>query len=316
MKIVIVGYGEMLQALIMGVLKTKHEIVGVLRHDKVLLNPLSSKINDFLKPSMDYNLVKTLRLNDINVKSVNSPEFRSELKRLKVDLVLVGSWSEKFSMQTINTPKYGCVNTHPSLLPKYRGPNPYIHVLLNNEKESGITFHSMDVNYDTGSILHQATVNVQKNDTGMSLKLRCCDLAQQEVVSLLKDFKKKLSKPKSQNEKIATYQHQLHLSECILNFEKETTTQIDRRIRALTPWTKTFIPYKNQFLEFETYKIYNKPCDKSSSQIIRITEKSIFIVCADKKVIEFSGLKFKLPLLNLFGNFVLHKFVKLNSKAV
>lgn len=316
MKIVIVGYGEMLQALIMGVLKTKHEIVGVFRHDKVLLGALRSKVADLMKPSMDYNLVKTLKLNDINAKSVNSPEFRNELKRLKADLILVGSWSEKFSTQTINVPKYGCVNVHPSLLPKYRGPNPYIHVILNREKETGITFHLMDVNYDTGAILHQAITNVEKNDTGMSLKLRCCDLAQQEVIVLLKDLKKKLAKPISQSENVATYQHQLNLSECILNFEKETAAQIDRRIRALTPWTKTYIPYKNQFMKFENYKIYSKPCDKESAQIIRITDKSIFIVCADKKVIEFSGLKFELPFANLFGNFILHKFVKLNSKAV
>ncbi len=315
MKIVIVGYGEMLQALILGVLKTKHQIVGVFRHDKVLLNPLKRKILDVLKPSIDLNLVKTLRLYDINAKSVNSKEFQEEIRQLKADLILVGSWSEKFSMQTANIPKFGCINVHPSLLPKYRGPNPYIHVILNDEHESGVTFHKMDVNYDTGAIVHQASVPVLQNDTGMSLKLRCCDLAQQEIQLLLKDFKRKYSNPVSQDEKKATYQPQLSLLETILNFEKETSDQIDKRIRALTPWTKTFIPYNNQFIEFENYKIYHKPCTKDASQIIRITEKSIFIVCADKKVVEFSGLKLKSAILRPFSNIYLHKILKLNSKA-
>ena len=316
MKIVIVGYGEMLQALIMGVLKTKHEIVGVLRHDTILYNPVRNAVYNFIKPSIDYNFVKTLKLNDIKVKSVNSPEFRRELKRLKADLVLVGSWSEKFCMQTINVPKRGCVNVHPSLLPKYRGPNPYIHVILNQEKESGVTFHLMDVNYDTGAILHQAKIPVQKNDTGMSLKLRCCDLAQQEVKVLLKNFRRRIANPKSQIETAATYQHQLQLSECILNFEKESASQIARRIRALSPWTKTYIPYQNQFMEFENYKVYSKLSDKKPAQIIRITEKSMFVVCADRRVVEFSRIKFISPLLSPFSNYLLHNFVKLNSKAV
>lgn len=316
MKIIIVGYGEMLQALILGVLKTKHEIVGVLRHEKVLFSPLKCAFWDIFRPSCDYNFIKNLKLNEIKAKSVNSDEFRAEIKRLKADMVLVGSWSEKFSIRTINMLKYGCINVHPSLLPKYRGPNPYIHVILNNESQTGITFHLMDVNYDTGSIVHQAQTDVLPNDTGLSLKLRCCDLAQKEVMVLLKNFKNKISNPLSQNEKDATYQHQLQISELILDFKKETSEQIDRRIRALKPWTNTFIPCKDKFFEFEKYKIYNKYSTKEPSQIVKVTKNSVFIVCADKKVIEFSGLKVKFPLSSIFTPIFIKYFLKVNYKAV
>lgn len=316
MKIVIVGYGEMLQAVVSGVLKTKHQIVGVFRHDNVLYRTFLSKLLEKIKPSMDSNFIRNLKLYDIKASSVNSQEFRDELKKLKADVVLVASWSEKFSMQTINMLKHGCINVHPALLPKYRGPNPYIHVIMNQETESGVTFHQMDVNYDTGAILHQASIPVLPNDTGMSLKLRCCDLAHQEVQVLFNNFKEKFSNPISQNEKEATYQAQFPLADCILNFEKETAAEIDRKIRALTPWAKTFIPHKNQFFEFENYKVYNKTSEKDAAQIIRITENSVFIVCADKNVIEFSGLKLKSPLHSLFTSLYLHKFLKVNSKAV
>ena len=316
MRIVIVGYGEMFQALISGVLTTKHEVVGVFRHDNVLYRTFLSKLLEKIKPSMDSNFIRNLKLYDIKASSVNSQEFRDELKNLKADVVLVASWSEKFSMQTINMLKHGCINVHPALLPKHRGPNPYIHVIMNQETESGVTFHQMDVNYDTGAILHQASIPVLPNDTGMSLKLRCCDLAHQEVQVLFNNFKEKISNPISQNEKEATYQAQFPLADCILNFEKETAAEIDRKIRALTPWAKTFIPHKNQFFEFENYKVYNKTSEKDAAQIIRITENSVFIVCADKNVIEFSGLKLKSPLHSLFTSLYLHKFLKVNSKAV
>lgn len=316
MKIVIVGYGEMLQAVVSGVLKTKHQIVGVFRHENVLYRTFLSRLLEKIKPSMDSNFIRNLKLYDIKASSVNSQEFRDKLKKLKADVVLVASWSEKFSMQTINMLKHGCINVHPALLPKYRGPNPYIHVIMNQETESGVTFHQMDVNYDTGAILHQASIPVLPNDTGMSLKLRCCDLAHQEVQVLFNNFKEKFSNPISQNEKEATYQAQFPLADCILNFEKETAAEIDRKIRALTPWAKTFIPHKNQFFEFENYKVYNKTSEKDAAQIIRITENSVFIVCADKNVIEFSGLKLKSPLHSLFTSLYLHKFLKVNSKAV
>ena len=316
MKIVIVGYGEMLQAIVSGVLKTKHQIVGVLRHDNVLHKTFFSKIIEKLRPSIDYNYVKNLKLYDIKAKSVNSKEFREEIKKLNADIILVASWSEKFSMQTINMLKYGCVNVHPSLLPKYRGPNPYIHVILNKEAKSGVTFHQMDVNYDTGAIYHQAETDVLANDTGMSLKLRCCDLAHQEVQVFLKNYKEKFANPVSQNEIEAMYQAQFPLAGCILDFEKESTEDIDRKIRALTPWAKTFIPHKNMFFEFENYKIYDNICENDPAQITRITQNSVFIVCADRKIIEFSGLKLKSPLHSLFTSLYLHKFIKINSKAV
>ncbi|MBE7704769.1 MAG: hypothetical protein E7Z90_03005 [Cyanobacteria bacterium SIG29] len=316
MKIVLVGYGEMLQALILGVLKTKHQIVGVLRHEKILYGPIKSKIYDYLKPSSDYTFLKNSKLYDIEATSVNSEQFRQELVKLKADLVLVGSWSEKFSVQTINIPKFGCINVHPSLLPKFRGPNPYMQAILHDEIQSGVTFHVMDVNYDTGAIVHQSPTLVFANDTGMSLKLRCCDLAMNEVEIFLNNFKEKMANPISQNEGEATYYPQLPLVDTILNFEKETSLEIDRRIRALTPWTKTYIPYKNKFFEFETYKLYNKIYTKDASQIVRVVGDSVFIVCADKKVIEFSGLKLKNPLGKILSNLYVNKYIKVNSKAI
>ena len=144
MRIVIVGYGEMLQALISGVLKTQHEIVGVFRQEYITMNPIQRTIKDLLNPSSDCNFIRTQQLKEIKANSVNSKEFIQALEKLKVDLILVGSWSEKFSMQTINTPKKGCINVHPSLLPKFRGPNPYIQVIMHNETKTGITFHQMD----------------------------------------------------------------------------------------------------------------------------------------------------------------------------
>jgi methionyl-tRNA formyltransferase len=267
-------------------------------------------------PSNDFNFVRNLNLYDIIAPSVNSKKFRQELEKLEADIVIVGSWSERFEMPTINTPKIASINVHPSMLPKYRGPNPYIHVILNNEQSTGITFHLMDVNYDTGGILHQKEVDILPNDTGKVLKTRCCDVARHEIAILLKNLPTRLKNPTSQNEKEATYQPQIHVGSCILDFEKESAQEIDKRIRALNPWLDCVIPYKNQFFTFEKYNICSKPCEKEPTQIVKITKDSLFIVCADHKVIEFSNLKIKSPFSSYLTNLYLKKIIKINTKAI
>ena len=316
MRIVVVGYGEMFQALISGVLKSQHEIVSVFRQEYTTMNLLRRSLKDLLAPSSDCNFVRTHQLKEIKAKSVNSKEFIQALKELKVDLILVGSWSEKFSMQTINVPKKGCINVHPSLLPKFRGPNPYIHVILHNEAKTGVTFHQMDVNYDTGAIVHQAEIDVRSNDTGSSLKLRCCDMARNEVVTFLNEFSKKMKTPLSQNEKEATYQNQITIGESILDFSKETAEEIDRRIRALTPWLNCHICHKTEFFTFANHKVLPKVSKKQAGTIVKKTDSSLFIVCKDGAVIEFSSVKLKRPFSSYLTKVYLEKFVKINEKIV
>ncbi len=314
MNIVIVGYGAMFQALAEAVLASKHNLSGVLRHDNVLFHPFIKYFRDKFRPSNDYNFILRNNLADIKAESVNSDEFRNFLKTNNVDVVITGSWSEKFSVQTINTPKIACINVHPSLLPEYRGPNPYMMTILNGESLTGVTFHLMDADYDTGAILHQKEVDILPDDTGADLKLRCCITAQKELKFLLDNFDIKIKSPKRQNEHLASYYPHINLSESILDFEKETSNQLDRRIRALTPWLKCCICYENEFFTFKDYKIYPEISDKKPSVIVKKTGNSIFIACKDGHVMGFNGLELKRPVLKYFTELYLKNIVKTGNR--
>lgn len=316
MKIVIVGYGEMFDSLIAGILASEHQIVGVFRHENVIYSPLKRFIYDNLFPSANKLFIKSLGLYDIKSKSVNCNKFRKEIKKLDADIILVGSWSEKFTLETICSPKVACINVHPSLLPKYRGPNPYIQVILNNEKKSGITFHLMNEYFDKGAILYQEQTDISDEETGYSLKLKCCELARKEVVNLLNSYREKIQIPLIQNEKDSSYQSHISLKDSILDFEQENSSEIARRIRALTPWMDCHIAYKDEFFTFKKYKICSEISKLSPSTIIKKSKNSISIVCKDNRVIEFSGLKLKRPVLNLFTKFYIKYIVKINSKVL
>lgn len=316
MKIVVMGYGEMFDSLVAGVMQSEHDLVGVFRYENVINNRIRQFMYDIFMPSSNRLFSKALGLYDIKADSVNSKKFRDKIHKLKADIILVGSWGEKFAQEAINTSNIACINVHPSLLPKYRGPNPYLQTILHNEKFSGVTFHLMDNNYDTGDILYQSKVPISDDETGLSLKLKCCNQARKDVVILMNSFQEIYKNKKKQNDKDSSYYRQISLKDSILNFEKETAEEISRRIRAFTPWLKCHIPYKNEFFEFGTYKIQDDIKGEVPGLIIQKGKDSLFIVCSDLKVIKFSKVRLKRPLLCILNKLYIKYFVKINSKAI
>ncbi len=314
LKIVVIGYGQMFANLISGCLESGHKVVGVLRHDKVIYDKVSLKIKDIFAPSNDKSFIDSLKLYEINANSVNSEEFKKEIIKLNPDIILVGSWSEKLKKTTIDLPKMACINCHPSMLPKYRGPNPYAQVIINGEEKTGITFHLMDSNFDTGAILHQAEVDILPNDTGETLKSRCANTAKKEIAVLLNNLETEIIIPIPQNESAATYQKQLDAHDIILDFKK-TSDEIDRKIRGLRPWLNCYIPYQNVFFKVDKYKIIDKDTKKIEPEtIVKKGRNSLQIVCGDNKTIEFSNLK--ILGTAFFGTSIfINLFVKTNSKA-
>ncbi len=315
MKVVVAGYGQMFANLIQGCLESGHQVVGVFRHDRVVYDSLSLKIKDLFAPSVDKSFINAYKLNEITSKSINSEHFKKELLKLNPDILLIGSWSEKLKKPIIDLPKIGCINCHPSLLPKYRGPNPYAQVIINGEEKTGITFHLIDTRFDSGAILHQEEVPILQYDTGDTLKARCASKAKTAIGTLLNNLESEIIIPIPQNESLATYQKQLDAKDIILDFNK-SSVEIDRKIRGLTPWLKSYIPYKNSFFRVSKYKISeNTTNQKEAGTIVRKEGNSLHILCADNKIIEFSNLKL-LGSTFLGTSLYIKLFVKTASKAI
>ena len=289
-KIVIVGYDTMFANLITGCISAGYEPVAVFRYEKVKYHPFFLLIKDTIFPSKDKAFISGYNLHEINARSVNSEEFRRELIKLNVDMVFIASWGEKFGKETINIPKIATVNCHPSLLPKYRGPNPYAAVILNNEKKTGVTFHLVNEKFDAGAVLKQTEVEIKPDDTGKTLRERCSSVAGEEIQKLLKEFDSEFIVPVNQNEEKATYYPQFTEKDLLLNFEN-SSEEIDRRIRAFTPWAKCFIPHKNYYFTFKDHEIINENTEYKSGQLTEKSDKFLIIACGDRKRIKFSGIK-------------------------
>lgn len=289
LKVVIIGYGEMFTNLIAGTLDANCQICGVLRKETVKYPKFLRKIKDVLNPSLDYNYIRSYNLPEIEAKSVNSPEFKKALLKLNPDIILVGSWGEKIKKEIYDIPKLASINAHPSLLPAYRGPNPYFWTIRNREQSSGVSFHLLDSGFDTGAILAQEEVKIYPSDTGKSLKDRTVLTARGVVCELLKALREDIIIPLTQREdKAAYYSHPDNLE---LDFTK-SAEENHALIRAIYPWSEAY--FYHRFTCLSAHPDCLEICDNNTNYTeagtitaIDVHNKIISILCGDNRIIKF-----------------------------
>ena len=250
-KIILVGYGKMLFSLIEGIQASNHKIVGVFRNDRIKYSKIELFLRDIFNPSKDYTIIKSKKLHDIKAISVNSEKFLREVKKLSPDLIIVGSWAEKFKNEILNT--IPCINFHPALLPKNRGPNPYFWSIYLNQKVSGLTIHFMNEFFDKGDIIAQEAITIDENETGASLKEKTTQLAKIMVKEFLDLYDKKQLQPIKQQEEFASYEPQLTDKEVIIDLNKPKE-DVQRHLRALYPWEIPYVKVLRRYIKIENYE--------------------------------------------------------------
>ncbi|MFA6989630.1 MAG: methionyl-tRNA formyltransferase [Candidatus Gastranaerophilaceae bacterium] len=319
------GYGEMASALVLGSIESGHEVVGVLRWEKIHSNPFLIKIKDVFNPSKFFSFIKSLNLYDIKATSVNGEDFKKEILKLNPDIILIGAWGQKINKETFILPKIACINCHPSLLPKHRGANPYYSVIKEGETKTGITFHLVDESLDTGSILLQKEVEIYPQDTGGTLKTRCCVLARNTIKELLDGIELAKFLPVKQDESKASYYHRISAKDVIIDFRK-TPEEIYNKIRGMLPWNHCYLKAGSEFLEVGNAKIFdisqnkitiqNKVFDisnfkylKEHQLILKGKNYLLFSTIDKQKAILFEDLKLFGQFKSIFTTFYLNLFI-------
>ena len=132
------------------------------------------------------NVIKKYGLKGINISSVNSAHFISDLQKQKVDLIISIAAPQIFKQEVLVAPRLGCINYHSALLPRYRGRQPLFWAMLNDEKEVGISIHEMDEKLDNGPIIVQKKIIVDSNDTLHSLYLKTIEIGPDALLEAIK----------------------------------------------------------------------------------------------------------------------------------
>lgn len=190
----------------------------------------------------------------------NEQRFVERIRELEPDLILVAGFSHLIPEQLYLSARVAAINAHPSLLPEYRGANPYYHVIANGEKETGVTLHLLDSAFDTGDILSQSAIPILPRETMGTLIKRLAQLAADEMVILVEKIKRTGLPPSTKQPAKARFQ-----AKRITHWQIEwalPAVQIDRRIRALNPYYRA-----NTHLGSITLAIFSGMCSQTMTRL-------------------------------------------------
>ncbi len=179
---------------------------------------------------------------------IKEPEAVEILRGYEADIFVVAAFGQLLSEEILTMPKYGCVNIHASLLPKYRGASPIQWVILNGEKETGITVMQMDKGLDTGDMLMKCTVPLEEKETGASLHDKLRDAGAKLIAEALPKIERGELKPEKQREEEATYFSLLKKSFGQMDWTKDAVS-LDRLVRGLNPWPSAYTYYHGKTLK-------------------------------------------------------------------
>jgi len=254
----------------------KHEILAVVtqpdrpkgRGNKLLQTPVK-----------EYALEQGLTV--YQPQKVKTPEFVELLHELQPELIVVAAFGQFLSKEILELPKYGCINVHASLLPKYRGAAPIQYAIIKGEKESGVTIMQMDIGMDTGAMLDKVVVPIEENTTMGELH----DALREQGAALLLQVIDKIAAgtaaAEPQDDAQATYATLLDRSMEHIDWSK-TAQEVHNLIRGFNPAPSTFTKLPNgKSLKIWGSKMTDKSSAAAAGTVIETGKHSFFVACGE-----------------------------------
>lgn len=191
-------------------------------------------------------------------KVKNNEAFVSLLKDLAPDIIIVVAYGQILPKTILDIPKYGCINVHASLLPKYRGAAPIQWALINGEKETGITIMQMDEGLDSGDILIQEKVKITDNDNALTLSDKLFAVAGNILPQALDAIENNKIKAIEQTPAQISFAPLIRKEIGVIDW-KRSNKQIHDQVRGLVPWPAAYTFYKEKMLKVWETQIFETP---------------------------------------------------------
>lgn len=219
-------------------------------------------------------------------EKVREPGFVEKLRELKPDLIVVAAFGQIIPESVLNMPKFGCINIHASLLPKYRGAAPIQYAVIDGEKESGVTIMKMGKGLDTGDMIARTEVPLAKDETGGSLFEKLSSAGARLLVETLPDIFAGTAVYEKQPEESPTpYAAMITKKMGLIDFSK-SAEELERLVRGLNPWPSAYT-----FLNGKNLKIWKAEADMTQAEknipgtVVRADEEGICVACGTGRLI-------------------------------
>lgn len=254
MKIVFMGTPDFSVNALENIVKAGHDVVGVItqpdkpkgRGGKMQYTPVKEKALE-------------LGLDVYQPQRVKETEFIEKLKEMNPDAIVVIAFGQILPKAILDMPKYGCINVHASLLPKYRGAAPIQWSVIDGEKETGVTTMYMNEGLDTGDIIDKVVVPIDKKETGGSLFDKLAIEGGKLILKTLIELENGTAVRTPQDDSKSNYAGMINKQLGKIDFNK-SANEIERFIRGLNPWPSAYTK-----MDGKTLKIWDADVDDSEN---------------------------------------------------
>ena len=273
LRIVFAGTPEFAAEHLKALLDSPYEIVAVYtqpdrpagRGQKLMPSPVKQL-------ALEHNIVV------MQPPTLRAPEAQADLAALQPDLLVVVAYGLILPQVVLDIPRLGCINSHASLLPRWRGAAPIQRAIEAGDRESGVTVMRMEAGLDTGPMLLKSVTAISAHDTGGSLHDRLAELGPPAVIQAIAGLAAGTLQGEVQDDSLATYAHKLNKDEARIDWSRPAI-ELERLIRAFNPW-----PICHSTLNGEALKVLGATLAEANGapgQILAASKDGLIVGCAE-----------------------------------
>lgn len=212
---------------------------------------------------------------------IKAPEAVEELRKYEADIFVVVAFGQLLSEEILNMPKYGCINLHASLLPKYRGAAPIQWAILNGDQETGVTIQQMEKGLDTGDMLSRVVVPIDRKETGESLHDKLMEAGAKLLVETLPLIEEGKITPEKQDESQADF-YAVKLDKAMGHIDwKKPAEVIERFVRGLNSWPSAYTYYKGKTLKIWEADVVENHSEAAPGSVIQTGRDYFDVACGE-----------------------------------
>ncbi|MCR5791303.1 MAG: methionyl-tRNA formyltransferase [Lachnospiraceae bacterium] len=275
MKLIFMGTPDFAAVILEKLVQSSHEVLlAVTREDK----PKGRSRELSMPPVKECAMKHGIPI--FQPKQVRDAETIACLREKGADIIVVAAYGRILPKELLEMPRYGCVNVHASLLPKYRGASPIQRAILNGDKITGVTVQQMNEGVDTGDILTKKEVPIRPDETGESLFDVLAEAGASLIVKTLDQIEAGTVTPKKQNDAEATNAPLIRKEDGLLDFSKEAIV-LEREIRGFYSWPGAYTVCHGKILKVFKAEVFSEKPENAEPGTILSLKDGIAVACKE-----------------------------------
>jgi len=279
MNIIFMGTPDFAVPTLEGLINSNHKIIAVFTQPDRPKGRGREVVPSPVKVKADANNIPVLQ-----PEKVKEPDFIKKISEYNPDCIVVVAFGQILPKDILNLPRYGCINLHASLLPKYRGAAPINWALIKGETKTGVTSMFMEEGMDTGDILIQREIEIKEDDNAGTLHDKLSQIGNNVILETLDKLERGIIKRIKQDSSVATYASKIKKEDCIIDWNAGAE-DIVNKIRGLTPLPGAYTLYNGKRLKITNADYKKQEARGKNGEVFEVNRNGIKVTCRDGIVI-------------------------------